>query len=104
MSKAFPKQIDEHFDVTFSSIYRVCGCFPAMGVQKHHKKRFAKTIVSKGFNKKSTKKTTKKSKAGFPRFFLSRFLGVSRRGEVKDHQNNIEKTKTNLTSGSFFGL
>jgi hypothetical protein len=28
--------------------YRGFGCFSAMGVQKHYKKRFAKTIVSKG--------------------------------------------------------
>jgi hypothetical protein len=55
MSKTFPEKIDKNFDVSFSSafrFYRGFGCFSAMGVQKHYKKRFARRKV---FTKKSTK-------------------------------------------------
>jgi hypothetical protein len=37
--------------------YRIFGCFSATGVQKHHKKRVAKKIVSKSFYKKFDQKS-----------------------------------------------
>jgi hypothetical protein len=40
----------------FVLIYRVFGCFAAMGVQKHHKKRFAKKSCRKVFTPKKTQK------------------------------------------------
>jgi hypothetical protein len=59
--KLFPK-IDKNFDVRcqfFLDFFlnRGFGCFSAMGVPKHFKKRFAKQIVSKGFYKKIDQKS-----------------------------------------------
>jgi hypothetical protein len=51
MSTTFSKQIGKKIDVSdasFSSTFFVFGCFSAMGVQQHTKKRFTKNIVSKG--------------------------------------------------------
>jgi hypothetical protein len=47
----------------FFSFYHVFGCFSAMGVQKHHKKRFTK---------KSKKVLTKKSKKNPKPFFYQK--------------------------------
>jgi hypothetical protein len=54
--------------------YRVFGCFSAMGVQKHYKKRYQKNRVEKFF----TKNSTKNPKPTFSRILLITFLGVSR--------------------------
>jgi hypothetical protein len=40
------KKIDASFSSILFLFYRVFGCFSARGVQKHHKKRFTKKIVS----------------------------------------------------------
>jgi hypothetical protein len=50
--------------------YRVFGCFSAMGVQKHYKKRFTKKIVSKSFYKTFDQKSKNRL---FLVFCLSRF-------------------------------
>jgi hypothetical protein len=55
--KDFDKNFDVSFSPTFFLFYRVLGCFSAMGVQKHYKKRF-------------TNKSTKNPKPIFPRFVL----------------------------------
>jgi hypothetical protein len=58
--ESFSQNFDKIFDVSFSSpflFYRVFGCFSAMGVQKHYKKRFAKKIASKRFYKKFDQKS-----------------------------------------------
>jgi hypothetical protein len=66
----FPQKIDKNFDVNSPSIfvlfYRVFGfgCFSAMGVQKHYKKRF-------------TTNSTKIQNQIFSIYFIT-FLGVSR--------------------------
>jgi hypothetical protein len=62
-------------------------CFSAMGVQKHHKKRFTKQIVSKSFSKKSTKK----SKTDFSRFVLLSFWAFLGEGSSKTRLKNLEK-------------
>jgi hypothetical protein len=52
----FFKKIGKYFDVSFSSTFLFCrlfGCFSAMGVQKHYKKRFATKSCRKVFAKKS---------------------------------------------------
>jgi hypothetical protein len=79
MSKTFPKKI-ESFSMSvfprffgFIAFYRVFGCFSAMGVEKHYKKRFAEKIVLKLF----TKNSTKNPKPIFLDLFFT-FLGVSR--------------------------
>jgi hypothetical protein len=60
--------------------YLVFGCFSAMGVQKHYKKRFAKKIVSKSFYKKFDQK----SKTDFfSNFVLSRFWAFLDEGSSK---------------------
>jgi hypothetical protein len=54
MSKTFSEKIDKFFDISFSSIfwvYRVFGCFSAMGVRKHYKKRFTKKSCRKVLQK-----------------------------------------------------
>ena len=72
--------------------YRVFGCFSAMGVQKHYKKRFAKKIVSKSFYKKFDQK----SKTDFFSIFFYHVFGrFSVRG-VQKHDKKISK-KINLT-------
>jgi hypothetical protein len=45
----FDKNFRCQFFLDFFLFYRVLGCFSAMGVQKHYKKRFTKKIVSKRF-------------------------------------------------------
>jgi hypothetical protein len=84
MSKTFPKISILFFDVSFFLdffwFYRVFGCFSAMGVQKHYKKRFAKQIASKGFYKKFDQK----SKTDFfSNSFLSRFWAFLDEGSSK---------------------
>jgi hypothetical protein len=70
----FDKQISMSGFPRLFLFYRIFGCFSAMGVQKHYKKRFAKKIVSKSFSKNSTKNP----KPTFSRIFFITFLGVSR--------------------------
>jgi hypothetical protein len=78
----FFQNFDNNFDVSFSStflFYRVFGCFSAMGVQKHYKKRFTKKIVSKSFYKRFDKK----SQTDFFSIFLSRFWAFLGEGSSK---------------------
>jgi hypothetical protein len=79
--------------------YLVFRCFSATGVQKHHKKRFAK---HNRVEKLLQTKIDKKSKTDpFSIFFNQRFWGV--RG-IQKHPP--KKSKINLTSGpgwSFLG-
>jgi hypothetical protein len=57
----FFQNFDQNFDVSFSStsfcIIAFSSAFLAMGVQRHYKKRFAKTVVSKSFYKKFDQKS-----------------------------------------------
>jgi hypothetical protein len=73
--------------------YRVFGCFSAMGVQKHYKKRFTKKIVSKSFYKK----IDQKSKTDFfSDSLLSRFWAFLDEGSSKTRQKNIGKKNLTL--------
>jgi hypothetical protein len=77
MLKTFSKTINKISMSVFPQIslfYRVFGCFSAMGVHKHTKKRFAKNIVPKSFYKK----IDQKSKTDFCLIFYITFLGFSR--------------------------
>jgi hypothetical protein len=64
--------------------YRVFGCFSAMGVQKHYKKRFAKNNVSKGFLQKNRPKIQN-------RFFSDFFNQVFGRFSVRGVQKHDKK-------------
>jgi hypothetical protein len=97
MSKTFPK-ISTAISMSVSPrlflFYCVFGCFSAMGVQKHNKKRFTKKIVSKSFHKKFDQK----SKTDFFSICFNHVLGrfsVRARGAQK-HDKKISHTK-NLT-------
>jgi hypothetical protein len=80
--------------------YRIFGCFSAMGVQKHCKKRFAKKIVSKSFYKK----IDQKSKTDFFTIFcLSRFWVFLAEESSKTLQKKYRK-KINLTLVLFWPL
>jgi hypothetical protein len=102
--KPFPKktkvgQSRSMSDVSFSSfldffVYRVFGCFSAMGVQTHYKKRFTKRSCRKVF----TKDSTKNPKPIFSRFFYHVFGRFSVRGVQKHDQKNIEKINLTLSS------
>jgi hypothetical protein len=70
--------------------YRVFGCFLAMGVQKHYKKRLTKKIVSKSFNKKFDQKSQTDF---FSIFFYHVFGRFSVRG-VQQHDKNNRKNKS----------
>jgi hypothetical protein len=48
MSKTPPQKIVKSFDASF---YRVSGCFSAVGVQKHYKRRFTKKPCRKALQK-----------------------------------------------------
>jgi hypothetical protein len=61
--------------------YRGIGCFSAMGVQKHNKKCFTKTIVLKSFYKK----IDEKFRTGF---FLVLFYHVFGRFSVRGVQKH----------------
>jgi hypothetical protein len=52
-----------------------------MGVQEHYKKRFAKKSCRKDFTKKIDQQSTTDF---FSIFVFITFLGVSRRGELKN--------------------
>jgi hypothetical protein len=99
----FSQNFGQNFDVSFSSasgVLRVFGCFSAMGVQKHYKKRFTKKVVSKGFYKK----IDQRSKTDFfsDLFFLSTILGVSRQGEFKNTiQIFWQKVRVEIFSQNF---
>jgi hypothetical protein len=68
--------------------YRGFGCFSAMGVQKHYKKRFAKEIVSKSFYKKFAQKIQNRF---FLDFFLLRSWAFLGEGIQKTPSKNIEQ-------------
>jgi hypothetical protein len=81
--KLFPKFRQKISMTVFPRLflfYRVFGCFSAMGLQKHYKKRFAKKIMSKKINKKFDQK----SKTDFfSKRFLSRFWAFLDEGSSK---------------------
>jgi hypothetical protein len=88
----FSQNFDKNFDVSFSStilFYRVFGCFSAMGVQKHYKKRFTKKIVSKSYYKKFDQNP----KPIFSRFVSHVFGRFSVRG-VQKHDKKYQKNKS----------
>jgi hypothetical protein len=68
--------------------YRVCGCFSATGVQKHHKSVSQKGRVEK-LLQKNRQNIQSLAIAGIFCFVIT-FLGVSRRGEF---ENAIKKQK-----------
>jgi hypothetical protein len=70
--------------------YRIFGCFSAMGVQKHYKKRFAKKSLRKCF----TKQSTKSPKPTFSRFCYYVFGRFSVRG-VQKQDLKLSKKKSN---------
>jgi hypothetical protein len=58
--KLFPKKSGKKSVSVFPRlllVYRVFGCFSAMGIQKHYKKRFANKIVSKEIYKEFDQKS-----------------------------------------------
>ena len=71
----------------FFWFYRVFGCFSAMGVQKHHKKRFAKKSCRKVFTKSSTKNPKPT--------FLGLFYHVFGRFSVRGAQNTTQIYRKN---------
>jgi hypothetical protein len=83
VSKTFPKistKISMSVFPRLPLFYRVFGCFLAMGVQKHYKKRFTKKIASKSF----LKKIDHKSKTDFfSNLLLSRFWAFFGDGSSK---------------------
>jgi hypothetical protein len=79
--------------------YRVFGCFSAMGVQKHYKKRFTKKIVSQSFYKKFDQK----SKTDFfSKFILSRFWAFLDEGSSKTRPKKDRKNKSDPSPFSYF--
>jgi hypothetical protein len=90
LQKAHVENFFQHFDKISMSFfprlflfYRVFGCFSAMAVQKHYKKRFAKQIVSKSFYKT----IDQKSKTDF----LSRFWAFLDEESSKTRYKKISK-------------
>jgi hypothetical protein len=82
MSKTFPKKIDKISMSVFPRLflfYRVFGCFSAMGVQNHCKKRFTKKIVRKVLQKIRQKNQNR----FFLDFCLSRFWAFLGEGSSK---------------------
>jgi hypothetical protein len=78
--------------------YRFFGCFPAMGVQKHYKKRFTKKIVSKSFYKKFDQK----SKTDFfSKFVFSRFWAFLDEGSSKTRLKKYRKHKPDPSPFSY---
>jgi hypothetical protein len=63
------------------------GCFFAMGVQKHYKKRFTKKSCRKVF----TKKSTKKSQTDFFSILFYHVFGRFSVGGVQKHDKKISK-------------
>ena len=83
VSKTFPKISTKISMSVFPRLflfYRIFGCFSAMGVQKHHKKRFTKKIVSKSLYKKIDQKS---QTVFFSIFFYRVFGRFSVRGVQK---------------------
>jgi hypothetical protein len=78
--------------------YRVFGCFSAMGVQKHYKKRFAKKIMSKRFYKKFEQKPKTDF---FSKTFLSRFWAFLDEGSSKTRQKINRKNKSHPSPFSY---
>ena len=76
--------------------YRVFGCFSAMGVQKHYKKRFTKKSCRKVFTNKSTKQSQTD-------FFSILFYHVFGRFSVRGVQKHDKKISgKNLTNPGTF--
>jgi hypothetical protein len=105
MSKTFFKEIDNCFDVSFSSTLflfnRVSGCFLGQWEFKNTTNNVLLKIESKGFTKKSTNKP-EKIQTRFSRFVLITFLGVVSR----EFKNTIKKKRggRNLTLVLFWPL
>jgi hypothetical protein len=98
----FSQNFDKHFQcqffLDFFLFYRVFGCFSAMGVQKHYKKRFTKTIVSKSFYQKFDQK----SKTDFfSILFLSRFWAFLDEGSSKTRQKKYQKNQSHPSPFSY---
>jgi hypothetical protein len=90
-----PQKIDKNFDVSFSSTFClfhcVFRCYLAMGVQKHHKKRFTKQPCRGLF----TKKSTKNPKPISPRFFANALSeALLGEGSSKARLKNLTKNLT----------
>jgi hypothetical protein len=72
-AEKFPEKLDKFFDVSFFLdfvlFYRVFGCFSAMRVQKHHKKRFTKKSCPKVLHNGHTFVNKKIDKNPKPIFF-----------------------------------
>jgi hypothetical protein len=84
----FPQKIDKVFPRLFC-FYRGFGCFLAMGVQKHNKKRSAQKIVSKRFYKIQNR--------FFVDFLCNHVFGrFSVRGVQKHHKKLSKKNLTLL--------
>jgi hypothetical protein len=117
MSKAFPQKLDKNsIRCQFFLGLLFFGCFSAMGVQKHDKKRFVKQIVSRGTKTKNERSHTSAEpiqKAPTHLFFADLFLGgIFRRFSawgVQKHQKQSfrksqKKTPTHLRGPFFLGV
>jgi hypothetical protein len=88
------QKIDKNIGGSFSStflFYRISGCFSAMGVQKHYKKRFTQKSCRKAF----TKKTTKQSQTDFREknsIFFGTFWAFLGEGSSKTRQKYRKKS------------
>jgi hypothetical protein len=78
--------------------YRVFGCFSAMEVQKHYKKRFTKKIVSKSLYKKFDQKSETDF---FTNFLLSRFWAFLDEGRSKTRPKKYRKNKSDPSPFSY---
>jgi hypothetical protein len=86
----FPQNIDQKNRCQFilkKMFYRVFGCFSAMGVQKHHKKRFTEKNRVEKFLQKN------RPKQFFLDFFYHVFWRFTVRG-VHKHDKKYQKTKS----------
>jgi hypothetical protein len=92
MSKTFSGKIEYFVSMSvfprFILCYRVFGCLSAMGVQKHYKKRFAKTRVETFVQNNRQKNLN----PFFSRFSFITFKGVSRGGDFKNKTKNRGKS------------
>jgi hypothetical protein len=116
MSKTFSEKIDKNFDVSFPRYflsYRISGCFSAMQVQKHDKKKVLQQNRVEFFLHKIHLLSIPipKSKTAFlflSIFFyhLSRFWAFLGDRRKKPRQKSRTKNLTNPGAGTFlvFGL
>jgi hypothetical protein len=80
--------------------YRVFGCFSAMGVKKHHRKRFTKKSCRKAFIKKSTKQSKTDCFLFLDLFYhvLGRFTARAVQKRDKKYRENKSDTGPFLAS------